>query len=234
MSSTGENTSGAPGAAGAPSAVGTTSTTGAPARPSRLRLGVKTIGFMFVVTLVFIAALSVVYLLTRDTIRANETRFLKRAVLAAAGVPLGEDPTQVDRIFEERVREKTAPSGTVYYEILAEGGSEPAGYVLISTGPGLWGKIVATVGIGADLQTLTGLEFIEQQETPGLGARISEPWFISQFAGKRGPFRTVPEGEQAGEQEFQAVTGATITSNAVLRIVNGSLADAPQVIENGK
>ena len=206
----------------------------APARPSRLQLGLRTIAFMFAVTLFFVAILAVVYLLTRDTIRANEARFLKRAVLAAAGVQLGEDPAQVDRLFEERVRERTAANGTVYYEILAGDGGESEGYVLVTTGAGLWGKIVATVGVESDLSTLTGVEFIDQQETPGLGARISEPWFTGQFAGKRGPFRTVPEGEEAGEQEFQAVTGATITTNAVLRIVNGSLANAPQLIEEGK
>ncbi len=204
------------------------------ARPSRLQMGVKTIGFMFLITLLFIAVLSVVYLLTRQTIRANEARFLKRAVIAAAGLRVGKDAAEVDRVFQQRVREKSGPSGAAYYEILPEGGGEPVGYVLVATGAGLWGKIVATVGMKPDLSTLTGVEFIEQQETPGLGARISEPWFTSQFSGKRGPFRTVPEGEQAGEQEFQAVTGATITSSAVLKIVNGSLANAPQIIENGK
>lgn len=199
-------------------------------RPSRLQTGLKTIGFMVLVTLGFISMLSVVYLLTRQTIRANETRFLRRAVLSAAGVELPEDPAEIDRIFSERVAEKQGQSGAPYYEIRAAGGGQTEGYVVITSGVGLWGEIVAAVGLKSDLQTLSGIEFIDQQETPGLGARISESWFVNQFRDRRGPFRTVPEGEQAGEGEFQAVTGATITSTAVLKILNGALENAPQIV----
>ena len=83
---------------------------------------------------------------------------------------------------------------------------------------------------------MLGLDFVKQNETPGLGARISESWFKEQFRGKRGPFRLVPEGVESGENEFQAITGATSTSNAVLDLLNRSIdEDLPRIAaERGK
>jgi Na+-transporting NADH:ubiquinone oxidoreductase subunit C len=82
-----------------------------------------------------------------------------------------------------------------------------------------------------DLKTLTGIEFIKQNETPGLGGRITESWFKEQFRGKRWPLTVVPEGDPAGDQEFQAITGATNTTNAVRDILNNRLAGAGEAIE---
>jgi len=119
----------------------------------------------------------------------------------------------------------------------AQAGAEPvyrvkdtaggtAGWVITRTGPGLWGDITAVVGFAADREQLTGIDFLKQSETPGLGARISEPWFREQFKGKRGPFTTVGEGEPSKENEFDAITGATITSGAVKAIVNAVVEQA--------
>jgi Na+-transporting NADH:ubiquinone oxidoreductase subunit C len=82
-----------------------------------------------------------------------------------------------------------------------------------------------------DLKTLTGIEFIKQNETPGLGGRITESWFKEQFRGKRWPLSVVPEGDPAGDQEFQAITGATNTTNGIRDILNNRLARAEQAIQ---
>jgi Na+-transporting NADH:ubiquinone oxidoreductase subunit C len=95
----------------------------------------------------------------------------------------------------------------------------------------LWGEIESVVGVEKDLKTLTGIEFIEQNETPGLGGRITEGWFKEQFRGKRWPLEVVPEGEPAGDQEFQAITGATNTTNGVKGILNDRLSKAERAIE---
>jgi Na+-transporting NADH:ubiquinone oxidoreductase subunit C len=89
------------------------------------------------------------------------------------------------------------------------------------------------VGFAADRQRLSGIDFLKQQETPGLGARIGEPWFKQQFKGKRGPFTTVGEGEPSAENQFDAITGATITSNAVKAIVNAVVAAAGSLPKEG-
>jgi len=103
--------------------------------------------------------------------------------------------------------------------------NEISGYVVFAGGPGLWGEIEAVIGFTETRDKLTGVEFIKQNETPGLGARIAEEWFKEQFRGKMGPFVLVPESTAEGEKELDAITGATRTSNFVLEIINQSLED---------
>jgi Na+-transporting NADH:ubiquinone oxidoreductase subunit C len=103
--------------------------------------------------------------------------------------------------------------------------------VFIRSGPGLWGEITAAVGFDTELASLTGVDFLKQSETPGLGARISEKWFTEQFRGKKGPFTTVGEGEPASESQFDAITGASITSNAVMSILNSTISQAKGLVK---
>jgi Na+-transporting NADH:ubiquinone oxidoreductase subunit C len=176
--------------------------------------------FTIAVTVVFIAPISFAYLLTKPIVALNEEVFLKRAVLSAAGVDLPATNAEVKDLFDRRMEVlPSAGRGEPVYRLKDESGGT-SGWVLTRTGPGLWGDITMVVGFAADREHLSGIEFLKQSETPGLGARVSEAWFKRQFKGKRGPFTTVGEGEPSKENEFDAVTGATITSGAVKAIVN--------------
>ena len=166
--------------------------------------------FTVAVTVVFIAPITFLHLLTKPIVALNEEAFLKRAVLSAAGVDLPATNAEVKDVFDRRV--DVLPSearGEPVYRMKDESGGT-AGWVITRTGPGLWGDIVMVVGFAADRQRLTGIEFLKQSETPGLGARISEAWFKQQFKGKRGPFTTVGEGEPSKESEFDAVIRARV------------------------
>jgi Na+-transporting NADH:ubiquinone oxidoreductase subunit C len=87
------------------------------------------------------------------------------------------------------------------------------------------------VGFDARLEKLTGVDFLKQAETPGLGARIGESWFREQFRGKRGPFSTVGEGEPAAENQFDAITGATLTSNFVKDLLNAAVGQVGELVQ---
>ncbi|MBE3131161.1 MAG: FMN-binding protein, partial [Acidobacteria bacterium] len=185
---------------------------------------ILTVLFTIAITIVFVAPISFVYLLTKGQVALNEEVFLKRAVLAAAGIPVPSANGEVVSLFSARAEEvKAGDAAPASYRIKPEAGGEPAGYVFVRSGPGLWGEITTTVGFDAELASLTGVDFLKQSETPGLGARISEKWFTEQFRGKKGPFTTVGEGEPAAENQFDAITGASITSNAVLSILNTTI-----------
>lgn len=187
-----------------------------------------TVFFMFAVTVVFVAAVSAVQLFARDAIKRNESLFLKRSVLAAAGIAAPADGAAVEKLYADRVR---AADGRHYRVLRDDGG---AVYVFTRRGTGLWGPIDAHVGLDAALDRLTGVDFYAHGETPGLGARISEPWFTEQFRGKKGPFLTQPEGTGAADGRFDAVTGATVTTKAAGDIVNGVIADAPGIVGGGR
>ena len=191
---------------------------------------VKVVLFTLLVTAAFVAPISLAYELTKPRVALNEAVFLRKAVLYAAGIPVPEEGREVVDLFDARADARPSEESAVYYRIVDESGN-PSGYVFLRSGPGLWGEITAAVGFDASLDRLTGVEFLKQSETPGLGARISEAWFREQFRGKRGPFTTVPEGEPSEENEFDAITGATLTSNFVRQILNGAVAEAPGLVD---
>jgi Na+-transporting NADH:ubiquinone oxidoreductase subunit C len=203
----------------------------------RVRRAVNTVVFMFVITLVFISALTLVNLATRERVERNRELVRQRAVLYSAGFSLPESDAEIVELFKRSVREVRSEQGELlFYEVRPPGQADPAGYVVVRGDPGLWGEIETSIGYDPALDRLLGLDFIKQNETPGLGARISESWFREQFRGKRGPFRLVPEGVESAEDEFQAITGATSTSNAVLDLLNRSIEeDLPRIAaERGK
>ena len=180
--------------------------------------------FMVAVTAVFISVVSGIYLSTRDMVKLNESLFLKRAVLYVADITVPVKGAAVDKVYRSRVRERLDSEGLInHFEILED--NVISGYVVFAGGPGLWGEIEAVIGFTETRDKLTGVEFIKQNETPGLGARIAEEWFKEQFRGKMGPFVLVPESTAEGEKELDAITGATRTSNFVLEIINQSLED---------
>lgn len=200
-----------------------------------------TVFFMFGITFAFMSVLTFVYLLTKDTIIQNESLVLKKAVLAAAGIefPQKAPVQEIDKYFNENVREiKDHQNRILYYEIVSpQDPSTLKGYVFITDGSGLWGTITAAVGINKKLEKMTGIEFLKQNETPGLGARITEDWFRNQFVNKMFPLKMVPEQQNntdpqgVDDDQFQAVTGATITSAAIRNIINNTFEKAPHSIK---
>jgi Na+-transporting NADH:ubiquinone oxidoreductase subunit C len=179
--------------------------------------------FMLVVTLVFISITTVIYTYTKEQISLNERLRLKEAVLYSAGVPLPDNPAEVDRMYDERVTEVRDDAGRIrYFEVSDPDSSAVGGYVIIQTGAGLWGEITAAVGFDQDVESFTGLEILDQNETPGLGGRIGEAWFKDQFDGKRPPLTTVPEGDPTEQNQFQAITGASYSTAALQDIMNNA------------
>ena len=187
---------------------------------------VRTVAFMAALTAVFMSAVSGAHLLTRDAVSRNQTLHLKRAVLRAAGYAIPEKAADVDALYRERVRPAADPAVDGRLATAAAPDGSPL-FLLRDSGPGLWGTIEAVVGYRADDLSLTGIAITEQNETPGLGARILEPWFADQFRGKRGDLRLVPEGARSPEPNaIDGITGASITSRAVRDIVNRASLEA--------
>jgi len=94
-------------------------------------------------------------------------------------------------------------------------------------GKGLWGSIRALVATTPEADRIIALAIYEQMETPGLGARIGEPKFLGQFRrklviqeGKAVDFELIPEDQSpTADNQVNQVTGATITSNSVLKML---------------
>ncbi len=187
--------------------------------------------FMLVITFVFISVTTVIYTITKDTIKFNETIRIKRAVLYSANISPPEEPAKIEEIYVERVEEIKDEDGNIkYFKVYADDLESVDANVVIKTGAGLWGEITMAVAFDSEIESIKGVEVIDQNETPGLGGRISELWFKEQFRGKISPLTKVAEGEQAGKNQFQAVTGATYSTNAVMDIVNLTSDEIPELI----
>lgn len=188
-------------------------------KKSKTATRIRMVVFMFSITFVFVVILSFVHLNTKSMIARNEKLFLKRSVLYSAGLPIPENPEELDNYFSDNITESQETGE--YPKYISKNNSI---VVYTVNGAGLWGVITAHVGFDSQTGKMTGIDFVKHNETPGLGARIDEDWFREQFRGKKGPFTYVPEGEEDNENQFDAITGATGTTKAVKDIVNKAAA----------
>ena len=101
--------------------------------------------------------------------------------------------------------------------------------VMVSTG-GYGGEMLLTVGIDRELK-VTGIDVISHSETPGLGAKCTSDEFKSQFIGKSEGIEVVKK--EAGDNEIDAISSATITSKAVTNCVNSALS-AVSILQGGQ
>ncbi len=98
------------------------------------------------------------------------------------------------------------------------------GYMVNATsGDGYGGDVQITVGINNE-DKITGLGFLSISETPGLGMKAKEPAFYGQFPGKSaaGDLQLVKTGN-AGDDQMDAISGASYTSGAVNNAVNAAI-----------
>ncbi|HHY81946.1 MAG TPA: FMN-binding protein [Clostridiales bacterium] len=189
--------------------------------------------FMLVCTAVFTGILSGVYAYSRPIIQANTGVIGITAQMNALGisVPAGGE-TDLESYYKEIISEENINGMTVYkYE--SENGR--LYYAIPFEGSGLWGKITGIIALDQDLKTVIGMDFISQNETPGLGGRIEEEWFKEQFRGitlfeEGDPIRFPASGS---EGQVDAITGATATSTAVAGIINESIREARSKLGGG-
>lgn len=121
--------------------------------------------------------------------------------------------------------EAVAPAADEYVIDVVSGKDETGGTVG-------WCLTVETKSYGGPLQfiagimkdgTVKGINILSHSDTPGLGARSTEPEFYGQFADKSQlPLRVV-KGEAGNPDEIAAISGATITSTAVTTGVNAAV-----------
>jgi len=96
------------------------------------------------------------------------------------------------------------------------------GWVVRGKGNGYADVIELLVGLDPKAERITGLYVLAQNETPGLGNKIKETKFRSQFAGLSAarPVEVRKAKRRAGKSAVEAVAGATISSQSVADIVN--------------
>ncbi len=111
---------------------------------------------------------------------------------------------------------------TKIYEATSKENEEIKGYAIeLGTNEGYGDTIRLMVGIYDD-GTLSGIDIISHTETPGLGNKADESPFKEQFIQKEAVILTLTKGDKSG-QNIDAISGATITSSAVVNAVNEAI-----------
>lgn len=163
--------------------------------------------------------LAKVYRWAAPLIEQQRLKRLKEAIFTV--LPQAED---------YRVEER---KGLIIYRGF-DGRGNPVGIALEVEGPGFQGKIQLMIGLDCQLERLLGIEILDSRETPGLGGRIADREFKDQFQGlavrpkiiyvkRRDPARPRRSGE------IDAITGATISTDAVVDMINEGITRASEV-----
>lgn len=219
---------------------------------------VKTVLFMIVIAGLFGSGVTGLNISTRKTIEQNKQFIEQRALVELFGLNDGDITkltkheiaaiveNQIDR-SEVLTDPKTGKQIPLLKAFADEQQNNLVAYGFPFKGIGFWTEITGYIAVDASLQKTVGLKVIAQAETPGLGARIEEPFFVRPFAdgldiSKPAPgssyiymgtagAKADPGTPQYG-RTFDAITGATQTSLAMERMLNASVAEFRRAVDN--
>lgn len=162
------------------------------------------------------------------------------AALEEAGKKVDDVLTNYDQVWaskskKEEVAEKVPGSediaGIKYREkfshvfIMKDDQGKVSKYVFPVRGYGLWSMMKGYLAVEPDFQTIAGLTFYEQGETPGLGGEVENPKWKAKWYGKKiydeeGNVEIeVIKGNTDSEYAVDGLSGATITSNGVSKML---------------
>ena len=117
---------------------------------------------------------------------------------------------------------KSACKEIIYYRAYSKD-NQLVGAAFKASGKGYSSTIETMAGMTMDGK-ISAIKILSQNETPGLGNRITEDSFLAQFSGKDIP----------GLARAQAITGATVSSRAVMDSVGQKMQEIKTLIEDEK
>ncbi|MBQ5952337.1 MAG: RnfABCDGE type electron transport complex subunit D [Lachnospiraceae bacterium] len=192
-------------------------------KPPLSRRVPKPVIALALITLVAGLALSGTYSLTKDAIEEQKRAANKAAYQAVC--PDAETFTGLDdKVAKVSGDVYGSGFGRVTINEAVEGfdaAGNSVGYAISATSAeGYDGNITLYVGVAPD-GSLRSISFTELHETPGKGMLCDEPAFKDQFSGKNVSAFKINAG--SGDEKIDGVTGATVSSRAVVNAVNAAL-----------
>ncbi|MCR5300938.1 MAG: RnfABCDGE type electron transport complex subunit G [Lachnospiraceae bacterium] len=183
---------------------------------------VKNVLCLTIITLVAGVGLGAVYDVTKEPIRQMEENTKLKAYRAVF-------PDAAEFKEDDDLNEKAAVAGTIdgcdidSVVIASDASGNDIGYVInVTTHEGYGGDI--SISMGADNSgTVRGVEILKISETAGLGMKATEPKFKDQFKDKNVTMFSYTKSGAKSDFEIDAISGATITTKAVVNAVNCGL-----------
>jgi electron transport complex protein RnfG len=160
---------------------------------------------------------------SRPRIEAHQARVLEAAV---GEVLDGPDSTRTFYLVGDRFTDRpeagadTASADRIYVGF--DEGGRVVGVAMAAGEPGFQDVIRLIFGFDPADERVLGMKVLESKETPGLGDKIEkDSAFVRAFRGVDAPLAGVMEARATGsDDEVVMITGATISSRAVIAIIN--------------
>ncbi len=184
---------------------------------------IKMIAFVLVFGVFWATALVAVDTMTGPRIEKYLLEKKRKKVLEALVIPYEADT--IEEVFTTNVMAEEIDGKTIYK---AEDGSIAFEFA----GPGSQGPMSGVIALSSDKEAIKGITIIQQSETPGLGSRVLANDNLQNFRDKK----VVPElmivaaGSASADNEVDAITGATLTCNALEKIININVKDTKTLI----
>lgn len=150
---------------------------------------------------------------TTPIIERNGELKRKVSILQAFDIPY--EPTTIEQVFLDNVRGRGSEDKKYYI-------AEDERIAFSFLGSGLWGPIEGVLALDKDMKFIERVVIMHQEETPGLGGRIAEQDFLDRFTAKTflPNLNPVPEGKSRTNNEIDSITGATLSCEAFIGILN--------------
>lgn len=189
------------------------------------------------ITLVAGVALGGVYEITKDPIAKQEAQAKAEAYEQVFTDAAAFEVVEMDDTLAQTIRDQLDQEGykaqSIEEIMRAEDQSgETLGYAFtVVTSEGYGGDIQFSMGVQND-GTLNGISILSIGETAGLGMNADTPAFKDQFVGKQVEKLQYTKNGATQDDEINAISGATVTTNAMTNGVNAGLC-AFRVVEGG-
>lgn len=186
---------------------------------------IKDAAILFAITLIAGLILGFVYNVTKEPIAQAEEKAAKEAY--AEVFQDASDFLEITVETDDSYQNEWDQAGFTQVDIdkaleAVDADGSGLGYVLTLTShAGYGGDITFTLGIAND-GTVNGISILSISETAGLGMK-AESVLKPQYAGKKVSSFTVTKQGATSDNQIDAISGATITSNALTTAVNGGL-----------
>jgi electron transport complex protein RnfG len=182
---------------------------------------------LFLITLVSGLALSYVYEITKAPI---EQQHIEKKLKANQAVFVDADTFTIDEELMTLAASTDLTTLSTEYEgvtvdevSIAYSGEEALGYnITVTTTTGYKDPITMVIGYSND-GVIKGVEMLSINETAGLGMNATKPEFIGQFVTKDVDQFEVTKTGATADNQIDAISGATITTNAITYAVNAGI-----------
>ncbi len=183
--------------------------------------------FMVVLTVFFTFLLSFINLATSETIEEQQALVIQRSILYVFNIDGNLTDEEIQETFKNQIEVKVKKEKNIY---IYKEANQIKGYAFDFNGKGLWGTISGHIAITPNHNEILGINFISHSETPGLGGRIDEDAFKTQFRNLIMDEPTIVLNKDTGGN-LDAISGATLTSLAVRDMINTNI---PEILEFAK